>query len=199
MNCINVQWSLCVNSTLINKNQVAVQLSLVYPYPDVIPTVWDNCLYIRWWSVQMKNLLCKNQNIFTMHNDFYWVVGIAYIFLGNPNFISAMTITFLQYNLKNYVFIIGSANFILFSLALLPSTGYCLLISRGFFITHNDMPRLVGLFWMSDQPIAETSTWKHTTNIHAPSGIQTHNHSRRAAEDLRLKTALPLGPAGSAN
>jgi hypothetical protein len=183
MNCINVQWSLCVNSALINKNHVAVQLSLIYPYPDVIPTLCDNCLYIRWWSVQMKNLLCKNQNIFTMHNDFYWVISIAYIILGNPNFISAMTITFLKYNLKNinYVFIIGSANFILFSLALLPSTGYCLLISRGFFITHNDMPQSVGLLLTSDQPIAETSTWKHTTDKHPRPQWDSNPQSQKAS------------------
>ena len=30
--------------------------------------------------------------------------------------------------------------------------------SRGFSITHNDTPQSVGLFWTSDQPVAETST-----------------------------------------
>ena len=30
--------------------------------------------------------------------------------------------------------------------------------SRGFWITHNDAPQLVGLLWMSDQLVAETST-----------------------------------------
>jgi hypothetical protein len=42
--------------------------------------------------------------------------------------------------------------------------------SRGFVITHNDVPQSVGLLWMSDQLVAETSTWQHkthTTNIHA--------------------------------
>jgi hypothetical protein len=41
------------------------------------------------------------------------------------------------------------------------------------------------------QLIAETSTWQlttHTTNIHAPSGIWTHDCSRWAAVDLRLRT-----------
>jgi len=36
----------------------------------------------------------------------------------------------------------------------------------------------------------DTSTWKHTTlttDIHAPGRIRTHNLSRRAAADLRLK------------
>ena len=35
--------------------------------------------------------------------------------------------------------------------------------SWGFWITHNDALRSVGLLWTSDQLIAETSTWQHTT------------------------------------
>jgi len=43
---------------------------------------------------------------------------------------------------------------------------------------------------MSDQLVAETSNnTKHSqqTNIHASGGIRTHNLSRRAAADLRLR------------
>jgi hypothetical protein len=36
--------------------------------------------------------------------------------------------------------------------------------SRGFLIAHNDTPQSVGLLWMSDQLVAETSTWQHTTH-----------------------------------
>ena len=57
-----------------------------------------------------------------------------------------------------------------------------------------DAPHSVESLWVSDQPVAETSTWQHTTltidkqtNIHAPGVIRTHNLSRRAAEDLRLR------------
>ena len=60
---------------------------------------------------------------------------------------------------------------------------------RGFLITHNDAPQSVGLLWMSDQFVAETSdNTQHSqqTNIHASGGIRTHNLSRRVAEDLRL-------------
>jgi len=35
--------------------------------------------------------------------------------------------------------------------------------SRGFQITHNDTPQSVGLLWTSDQLVAETSAWQHTT------------------------------------
>jgi hypothetical protein len=38
----------------------------------------------------------------------------------------------------------------LFSLALQPGAGYGLLVTRGFFITHNDAPQSVGLLWTSD-------------------------------------------------
>jgi hypothetical protein len=44
------------------------------------------------------------------------------------------------------------------SLALHPSACFGLLVSRGYLITHNDVPQSVGLLWTSDQPVAETST-----------------------------------------
>jgi len=64
--------------------------------------------------------------------------------------------------------------------------------SRGFYITHRDAPQSVGLLWSSDQLVAETSTWQHTTltrqtDIHALGGTRTHNLSRRAAIDPRLR------------
>jgi hypothetical protein len=75
------------------------------------------------------------------------------------------------------------------SLALQPGSGYGLLVSQGFLITHNDAPQSVGLLWTGDQLVAETSTWQHTqqTNIHAPAGIGTHDRSRRAAVDVFLR------------
>jgi hypothetical protein len=56
--------------------------------------------------------------------------------------------------------------------------GQGLLISQGFWITHNDAPQSVGLLWTSGQLVAETSTWQRTqhsqqTNIHAPVGLET--------------------------
>jgi hypothetical protein len=53
-----------------------------------------------------------------------------------------------------------------------------------------DTPHSVGLLWSSDQPVAENSTWQHTTlkrDIHVPGRIRTHNPSKRAAEDPRLR------------
>ena len=50
-----------------------------------------------------------------------------------------------------------------FFLAQQPPVGKSLHISRGFLITHNDASQSVGLFWTSDQLVAEPSTWQHTT------------------------------------
>ena len=44
-----------------------------------------------------------------------------------------------------------------------PIAGYGLLILEVFEITYLDTPQSVGLLWTSDQPVAETSTWQHTT------------------------------------
>jgi len=51
-----------------------------------------------------------------------------------------------------------------------------------------DTPHLVGLLWMSDQLITETSTWQNTTlttDIHAPGGIRTYYLGKQAATDPR--------------
>jgi hypothetical protein len=55
--------------------------------------------------------------------------------------------------------------------------------------SHSDTPRSVRLLWTGDQPVAETSTWQHTTftwDRHlCPGGIRTHNPSKRAAVNPR--------------
>ena len=59
-------------------------------------------------------------------------------------------------------------------------------VSRSHTTTHPS----VELLWTRDQPVAETSTRQHTTfttNIYVPDAIRTHNPSRRAAADLRLR------------
>ena len=75
--------------------------------------------------------------------------------------------------------------------------------SRGFSRSHTtDAPQAVRLLWTSDQLVAQTSTWQHTTlttNIHAPGGIRTHNRSRRAAADLRLRLRATGIGGGSVN
>jgi hypothetical protein len=101
------------------------------------------------------------------------------------HFIGPMEFSFFK---QHSVFVVVNIFYYLFSLALQPSTGYGLLVTRGFLITHNNAPQSVGLLWMSDQLVAETSTWQYTTDKHpCPSGIQTHDRSRWAAIYLRLR------------
>ena len=55
--------------------------------------------------------------------------------------------------------------------------------------SRSDTPQSVGLLWTSDQSVAETSTWEHTTlttDIHASGGIWTLNSSKGAAIDPRI-------------
>jgi hypothetical protein len=59
-------------------------------------------------------------------------------------------------------------------------------ISRSYW----DTPHSIGLLWKSDQPVAETSTWQHTTlttDRHATDGIRTRNSRKRAAADPRFR------------
>jgi len=59
--------------------------------------------------------------------------------------------------------------------------------------SHSDTPHSVGLLWTSDKPDAETSTWQHTTDIHAPGGIRTRNPSKRGVSD-RAFTGIGVLP-----
>ena len=45
----------------------------------------------------------------------------------------------------------------------------------------------------SQRPLPDNTQQSQQTNIHAPGGIRTHNLSRRAAEDLRLRPRGHLG------
>jgi hypothetical protein len=58
-----------------------------------------------------------------------------------------------------------------------------------FYITHNDAPQSVGFHWKSDQLVAQTSTWQHTTRQISmpPDRIRTHNPSKLATANLRLR------------
>jgi hypothetical protein len=59
--------------------------------------------------------------------------------------------------------------------------------------SHSDTPHSVGLFWTSDQSVAETSTSQHTTlqetGIHTTGGIQTRIPSMRTSQTHALNRA----------
>ena len=76
-------------------------------------------------------------------------------------------------------------------LALRPNAGHGLLIldvSRSHTTTHHSRQDSSGRVISSSQrPIPDNTQHSQQTNIHAPGGIRTHDLSRRAAADLRLR------------
>jgi len=66
-------------------------------------------------------------------------------------------------------------------------------------ITHNEAPKSVGLLWTSDQSVAETSTWQHTTltTDKHPCARWDSNPQYQQASGRKPtpQTARPLGPA----
>ena len=70
--------------------------------------------------------------------------------------------------------------------------------------SHSNTLHSIGLVWTSDQHVAETSTWQHTTSqetdIHAPGGNRTRKLSKLAAarnlrsEYLCLLTCTKIKP-----
>jgi hypothetical protein len=60
---------------------------------------------------------------------------------------------------------------------------------RGF--TNTDTPHSLGLLWTGDgpipRPVPDITQHSQETDIHVPSGIRTHNPSKRAVADLRLR------------
>ena len=73
-----------------------------------------------------------------------------------------------------------------------PVAGFSLLVFEVSLSSHNDAPQSIGLLWTSDQLVAETSTWQHTTlttDRHPcpPGGIRTYGLSRRATVELCLR------------
>ena len=64
-----------------------------------------------------------------------------------------------------------------------PPVGQAILIIKAS-RSCSDTPHSVGLPWTSDQPVAETSTWQHTTLLRH---IQTQNPSKREAAEPRLR------------
>jgi hypothetical protein len=58
-----------------------------------------------------------------------------------------------KYNITKLIFVFHICLFV--SLALQPSAGYGLLVTRGFVITHNDVLQSVGLLWTSDQQMKD--------------------------------------------
>jgi hypothetical protein len=89
----------------------------------------------------------------------------------------------------------GSAPLLIGEFPPRPSIAQTPLLGQGLHIveasrSHSDTPQSVGHLWTSDHPVAESSSWQHTTittNNHVSSGTGTHNRSRRASADPRFR------------
>jgi hypothetical protein len=85
----------------------------------------------------------------------------------------------------------STTNFLFFSVVLRPNACHGLLIlevSRSYTTTHHSRKDSSGRVISSLQrPLPENTQHSQQTNIHAPSGIRTHDLSRRAPADLPLR------------
>ena len=73
-----------------------------------------------------------------------------------------------------------------FSVAQLSLVGQGLLIVEAS-RSHSGTPHLIGLLWTSDRPHSDNTQHSQQTFIHVFGGVRTHNPSRRAAADARLR------------
>ena len=79
-------------------------------------------------------------------------------------------------------------SYLFLSLQFLPTQCRCRVYSCTW--SHSDTPHSVGFLCTRDRPVAETSTWQHTTlttDIHAPGGIRIRNPCKEAAADPCLR------------
>jgi hypothetical protein len=84
----------------------------------------------------------------------------------------------------------------LLSLAVQPNAGYDLLVHEVSW-SHNDAPQSLGLLWMSDKLVAETSTWQHKTDKHPcprwNSNLRSHLRLRpRGHWDRQIRCTLKI-------
>jgi hypothetical protein len=89
----------------------------------------------------------------------------------------------------------GCVLLILFSLALQPSAGYCLLVTRCFLITYNDAPQSVGIF-LDEWAVRRRNRYltTHTTDKHPCSQWNSNPRSQQASG--RTPTPWPRGHWG---
>ena len=89
-----------------------------------------------------------------------------------------------------------SNNDVTFYMAQQPIVGRGLLVI-GASRTHSDTPYSVGLLWTSDQPDAETCTWRHTTSTRDRRPCPPARFEPTISASERLQThALESGAAG---
>jgi len=111
--------------------------------------------------------------------------------LDGFDFITRLKIEFLlDVTIFCFIGIMFVCLFVCLLMARQPSVRQGLLIIEVSTSHTTTSSQSIRLLWTSDQLVAETSdNTQHSlhTDIHAPIRIRTHNLSRRAAADLRLR------------
>ena len=128
---------------------------------NVLVNAADNTHFkFGWMSIVLRGTNALSQNVtwklnYVLQNLISECLSLSGIYRLRIGFIHSDLPHWINLNAK-------TANPFFFSVELWPNAGHDLLIlqlSRS----HNDAPQSVGLLWTSDQLVAETSTWQHTT------------------------------------
>ena len=107
--------------------------------------MWLSCFYC---TIHKQRMVC------------IYIYIYIYIYITTRTLFKKLTLKTLdpkfRYSFRSYYYF-------LFCCIAATQRGSWPLHSWGFCITHNDATQSVVLLWASDQLIAETSTWQHTT------------------------------------
>jgi hypothetical protein len=136
---------------------------------------------MRFWHLQMRSACNINRIIYFVVSSSSWDVTSLHsiyniIFSSLLNFLFIFIYIYFHFLFFYFLFLHGAT----------PPVGqgpFILEASRS----HTDTPHSVDLLRTNDLPDAVISTWQHTTDLHAPGRIRSHNPSKGAAADPRLR------------
>ena len=111
--------------------------------------------------------------------------------VDEPHRYSAHDVKYLR-KIRTLLLDSSSAVFFFYHGATTPQWAKASSLSRFHDHTRLDTPHSVGLLWTSDhsptqRPLPDNTQHSQETDIHAPGEIRTHNPSKRAAADQRLR------------
>ena len=143
-------------------------------HPDYRPaspsseTQFSFCLYMKQLLLSISSSVNFSQQTFILFIlcIVNWITNSVYCIINlllQASAQSQSSESLYRYSLKRcllFVFLALQPTVVVFSQS---GSGLSPPRFRGFLITHNDEPQSEGLLWTSDQPVAETCTWQHTT------------------------------------
>jgi hypothetical protein len=149
------------------------------------------CTVLCWRRVNLSNDVFTTDNFCTLIH----FIPVRY-FLTTRYFYSIILTLSVHFIITKLVIIpFHSVRFIIFLWCCCPKRPWYP-HSWGFYVKHDSLLS-IGLLWRSDQLVAETSTWRHTTlttNFNDPSAIQTHNlPGQQSQTDALVRAATGIG------